>query len=207
MTFGAIKNRIADELVRPDLASQIALAVQDAVLEAATYRFWFNEVRGLAFTTVAGQDYYGEDDSSFIPGLSQIDTVAIIVNGQRRDLTMANSLDVKQWQSGSDVTGEPGYYTRQANGLVLWMTPNDAYPVLIDGVTRFDPLENDSDDNAYLSEGERYVRALAKAIMFEDVIRDTDEADRNWARAEREKGKLLAETASRLATNTVALHL
>jgi hypothetical protein len=202
MTFGAIKSRIADELVRPDLASQIALAVQDAIGEAATCRFWFNEVRGLTFTTVAGQDSYGVNDAAFIPLLSKIDTLTLTVQGQQRTMEEANALDVSDWQDGnSSILGEPAFYTRQANGIILWMTPNDAYPVTIAGTTRFVPLAADGDTNPYIEEGERYVRALAKAIVFEDVIRDTDEADRQWARAEREKAKLMQETGNRLATN------
>ena len=39
MSFGAIKARIMNERVRPDLASEIALAVSDAIKEASKERF------------------------------------------------------------------------------------------------------------------------------------------------------------------------
>ena len=51
MSFGAIKARIMNELVRPDLASEIALAISDAIKEASKERFWFNELRGISFDT------------------------------------------------------------------------------------------------------------------------------------------------------------
>ncbi|MFA6031817.1 MAG: hypothetical protein WC889_02820 [Myxococcota bacterium] len=200
MTFGAIKSRIADELVRPDLASQIALAVNDAIGEAANTRFWFNEVRGLTFSTVDGQGFY---DSEAIGQLSRIDALWIISNGQRRNMDLVNSNAIESWLEGqATLTGEPFAYARQANGLLLWMVPNAVYPVYIDGVTRFAALSADADTNPYIEDGERYIRALTKANILEDVVRDFEEADRQWAKADREKGILMAGTSTRLTTNT-----
>jgi hypothetical protein len=53
-TLGDLKTRIADELARADLASQIALAVSDAIAEAVTHRFWFMEVRGIEIPISTG---------------------------------------------------------------------------------------------------------------------------------------------------------
>lgn len=202
MTFGAIKARIADELVRPDLASQIALAVTDAIGEAAINRFWFNEVRGLTFPMVAGQMFYSATALADLAYLSKIDALWIIAQGQRRNLALANAKDVDCWLEGqTTLTGEPFAYARQANGLMFWMPPNLNYPVYIDGVTRFAPLVSDTDTNPWLEEGERYVRALAKANVLENVVRDFEEADRQWFLAEREKTTLRTESGNRLATN------
>ena len=84
------------------------------------------------------------------------------------------------------------------------MPPDQAYPVYIDGTTRFADPVADSDTNPYLEEGERYVRAIAKAVVLEDVVRDFDEADRQWTKVQREKLILLSETGGRLATRTNA---
>lgn len=203
MTFGDIKTRIADELVRPDLASQISLAVGDAIKEAASNRFWFNQVRSLTFMMVPGQAFYS--DTNYI---EQIDSLWIIANGQRRNLERRNLYDIEGWNEGQDtLTGEPFAYARQGDGFNFWMPPNLAYPVYVDGTTRFAPLLSDTDENPYLTEGERYVRAIAKAIVLEDVIRDFDEADRQWTRVEREKTMLLRDTSSRMATNTLRASL
>lgn len=205
MTFGAIKTRIADELVRPDLASQIALAVQDAMAEASGTRFWFNEVRGLTFTMTPGQMFYDATTLADISYLSDIDALWILVNGQRRNMEPRNALDIESWLEGSTtLRGQPAFYARQANGLVFWMPPNLAFPVYIDGVTDFAPLVNDADSNPYLVEGERYVRALAKARLLEDVIRDFDEADRQWAMAERQRQQLVEQSCMRVASNSMA---
>ncbi len=197
-SFGTINNRIADELVRPDLlASHIPLAVNDAIKEAAGNRFWFNEVRSLSFDTVPGQAYYQQ-----LSELTKIDAFWIVINGQRRNMEVANQLDVNCWNEGQDnITGEPAFYSRYGDGVELWMTPREVWRVYVDGVTRFSELVIASDESPYLIEGERYIRALAKANLLENVIRDFGEADRQWQVAEREKRVLLTETSSRISTN------
>ncbi|SCW56957.1 hypothetical protein SAMN02927924_01430 [Sphingobium faniae] len=206
MTLGAISDRIADELVRPDLrASHVPLSVKDAIREAANYRFWFNEVRGLSFNTVADQDFYDQAALPDLAWLSRVDALWIVVNGQRRNLTLVNALAVNDWKDGDTIlTGEPCHYARYGDGFLLWMVPRDVWPVYIDGTTRFSELTADSDSNAYLTEGERYIRALAKANLLENVVRDFAQADRQWQVAEREKRNLLMETANRISTNRLA---
>jgi hypothetical protein len=208
-SLGKICNRIADELVRPDLrASHIPLAVNDAVKEAATDRFWFNELRGLTFTTVPGQIFYNSADAIELGYLSDIDTIWLIINGQRRNMELANALNVNNWLEGQmTLTGEPCSYARYNDGILLWMVPRLAWTVYIDGTTSFAPLLSDTDTNAFLDQGERYIRALAKAHILEDVIRDYDHADRQWTLAEREKKMLLKETGGLAATNRMAASL
>lgn len=202
MTFGAIKDRIADELVRPDLASQIALAVNDAIKEAANNRFWFNEVRGLTFATAVSQDFYTPTNYAYI---GKIDALWLIVNGQRRNMQPVNALTIENWKEGqTTLTGEPAYFARYGAGLLFWMPPSGVWSVFLDGTTRFAPLVADSDTNPYVEEGERYIRALAKANILENVAREFDEADRQWQVSEREKRVLLTATHDRIATNTLA---
>lgn len=208
-SLGDMADRIADELVRPDLrASHIPLAVNDAIKEAATNRFWFNEVRGLTFNTVPGQDIYTASDAVDLSYLSRIDTLWLVINGQRWNALPTNALDIECWLEGqTTLTGEPAYFARYGGGIRLWMPPRGVWPVYIDGVTRFRDLEDNSDTNAYLTDGERYIRALAKANLLEGVIRDFDQADRQWQLAEREKKNLLIETANQTATNRRAAYL
>ena len=202
-SFGQMCDRIADELVRPDLrASHIPLAVNDAIKEAATNRFWFNEVRGLTFNTVSGRDFYDNADYYQLAFLSKIDALWLVINGQRWNMDPVNALDIEDWMQGqTTLTGEPSHYARYANGIRFWMVPRESWAVYIDGVMSFAPLSGDSDTNPYVSEGERYIRALAKANLLEGVIRDFDQADRQWQLAEREKANLLKETNNQTATN------
>ncbi len=195
--------------MRPDLrASHIPLAVNDAIKEAAKDRFWFNEVRGLSFSTVPGQIFYSYVDAADLAYLSRIDAIWVIINNQRRNLDPANALEINCWLDGeTTLTGEPCSYARYNGGILLWMIPRQIWSVYIDGVTSFDPLSYDTDTNAFIEQGERYIRALAKANLLEGVVRDFDQADRQWQMAEREKRNLLIDSGNKAATNRLAAHL
>ena len=104
MTFGAIKARILNELVRPDLTSEIALAVQDAIKEASKSRFWFNEVRGLTFDTVPGQEFYDVADLADIPLIGRIDSLYIVTpQGTRANLDYVNFNTFTRWNDGDQL--------------------------------------------------------------------------------------------------------
>ena len=51
-TYGDIKTRVAGNLVRTDLGTEIGQAINDAINEYASTRFWFNETRSVTFNTV-----------------------------------------------------------------------------------------------------------------------------------------------------------
>lgn len=196
-----MRARIADELARPDLSSQIALAINDAIGEAATYRFWFNEVRGLTFTLTAGVADYTSDE---IQALTEIDQVWMQVGTTRRNLYPQNDRRMSRLQSGNSTVGEPDTWSRYGGGLRFYPSPRQSYFVVIDGVTAFPPLTDDLDTNAWMNEGERYVRGLAKRDLLMNVIRDFDEAQAQDAYASRMRDQLLMQTSDRIATGQLA---
>lgn len=204
-TLGQLKARIADELARTDLADQIALAIDDAVSEAAANRFWFNEVLGLTFSTVIGQAYYTSDD---IAALTEIDALYITVNGQRRDLRAASQDELNSFATGTPPTGEPFAYSRYADQLRLDPLPRLIYPVFIDGLSQLPALADDTGFNAWTdtAKGERLIRALAKRNILADVVMDLERADLQAKMAEKYRQDLLAQTGDRISTNRMAAY-
>ena len=74
----------------------------------------------------------------------------------------------------------------------------------IDGVSRLSPLENDTDSNAWLTEGEPMIRALAKAKLMESPVDNPERAARFRAIYVNERSELLKQTDTRHSTNTMA---
>jgi hypothetical protein len=198
-TLGDLKARIADELDRSDLASQIALAVEDAITEAAGNRFWFNEVRGLNVSLTQGQAYYETDD---LANLTQIDNIYFLVNGTRRAVYSEDNNALNMMLDGAQVQGEPYLYSRYA-GLRMYPVPNGAYTLYIDGVSRLPSLVSDASFNAWTNEGERLVRAIAKRNLLVDVIRDAEEAQVQDLLVQKYTKELLEKTYDRIATGTM----
>lgn len=200
-TLGDLKTRIADELARADLASQIALAIADAISEACTHRFWFMEVRGLTLPIVGGtQAYVGED----ITQLIEIDRLVLMVGTQRRTLREMSDDQLDRWNDGTAPSGEPYAYSRYGDQLRFHPTPALSYTVLIDGLTRGAVLDADADTSIWTTTGERYIRALAKRNVLAEVMHDSERAQVMDALAVRYRDEFWAQTHSRTASNQMA---
>ncbi len=196
-TLGDLKARIADELDRSDLASQIALAIQDAITEAAGNRFWFNEVRSLTVSATQGTEYYTDTNLS---ALSEIDAVYFLSNGVRRPLYEQDNEYLNGLSDGVTSQGEPYLYSRYGDSLRIYPLPNAAYTLYVDGVSKLPDLTTDASYNAWTNEGERLVRAIAKRILLMDVIRDFEEAQSQEVLVQKYTKELLEKSYDRAAT-------
>lgn len=203
-TFGGMKSRIARDMLRTDIPDAIGEAIIDAIRTAAMNRFWFNEVRGLTFNTVAGQAFYDAATLPDIATLVDIDAVWLVNYGQRRNIYSEPLQDMDYLLGGTPGTGEPYMFARQANGIRFYRIPDRAYPIYIDGVSRLSPLVNDSDTNAWMTEGERLIRAMAKSMLYNDIVGDSDLADREANVAEGIRRQLIGETETRTGADTMA---
>jgi hypothetical protein len=200
-TLGDLKTRIADELARADLASQIALAIPDAIAEAMTHRFWFMEVTGYTLPITAGTASYTSDD---IAALVEIDRVRLVVGSQRYTLDPMSDDDRDRFNDGTAPQGQPWAYSRYGDTFSLYPTPVATYTVEIDGLGGAAALEVDGDSNIWTTTGERYIRALAKRNLLVDVIQNDSAAQTQDALAKRYRDEFLAQTHLRAATGEMA---
>ncbi len=195
-TFQIMYDRIATELRRSNLVSEIKDAINDAIDEASKNRFYFNEMRGLTFNTVSATEYY--DDQ----GIVEIDAIYTVIAGSRRELREALDTEIDCLSEGNVQIGQPFKYARRGTEFRLYPVPDAAYTVVFNGYGKLSPspLVNPTDTNAWVNDSERYIRALAKSYVFRDVIRDAGEATLYAAMAEDYKQELLEETTTRIGT-------
>lgn len=203
-TLGNLKDRIGLELARTQefgtggtLTDLCALAIDDAISEAATFRFWFNELRGLTLNIVSGQEYYGSEDFSYA---TEIDAMWFMRGTQRMNMYVANNNELNALADGNTSQGEPFRFSIYADRMRIWPIPTRGYTVTYDCVSRLEPLTDDAYFNAWTNEGERYIRALAKRNLLNDVIDDPEAADRQAVLAEKYKADLLSKTHARAST-------
>jgi len=79
MTYGTMQDRIAREIGRSDLTTQIRDAIQTAIRYYERKRFYFNEFQA-SFSASSSQEYYDSADLSQIPNLVEIDSLTVDVN-------------------------------------------------------------------------------------------------------------------------------
>lgn len=192
--------RIARELRRSNVDEQIKDAVNDAILEASSTRFYFNEMVGVTFDTVIGQEYYPD------LALTDVDIMYYFQGVTKRRVyeisnTLANARAI-----GTTLSGQLLDFSRVGTTLRLYPIPSAVFTLTMDGYGRLtpSPLVNDVDTNDWLTEGERYIRALAKRNVLRDVLRDYGEATALDAMAADYRTDLLDATTQRIGTGVLS---
>lgn len=199
-SLGDLKTRIADEIARSDLTSQIALAIEQAIEEAAGDHFWFMDTTDISVPLVAGQWSYG---GSAIADLYRIDRARIFVGSVQFTMRLMNDDMRSRLVDGTPPQGQPFAYSRYGDTLNVYPVPSQSYPLYLDGITKGSALSSDGDGNFWtdVSQGEPLVRALAKRQLYADVTRNLDQAMAQDKLAQRYREQLLEQTHDRLATN------
>lgn len=179
-TLGILKTRIADEIVRDDLSSQIGNAITTAISLWASTRFVFNEKR-YALTTVASQEYYpmssltNTDGSAIATGETLLEIDSFTLTYGTEPYTLGDR--TQQWldrEQSATFTGQPNSYGIFADQIRLSPIPAGAYACKISGLAELGTLTSDNDSNAWMTNGEALIRAQAKILLYRDIIRDME---------------------------------
>lgn len=199
-TLAELKSRIATELARTDLTSQIANAISDAIKFYGRERFWFNQSRTITFATVDGQQAYGEADQSLIPDLIKID--GIFFSTDKYPLDRYSPTDFEMLIGGSTANGRPYAYTYTDEQIFLHPTPNDVYTLRVYAHYKL-PTITDDEENAWTDDAEELIRTHAKQLLYIDPLEDDQGAARMGVKIPELLGGLRAETSSRMGTGRI----
>lgn len=184
-TFGVMKTRLIDEMLRDDLtADQLGNAINDAIELQEGERYGFNEKR-YRILTVATQEYYDLTGPTLLTSagaavetgetLLEIDDIFVTISSSPYRLTPRTMQHMNEWQSATS-QGPPAEYTVYGRQLRLGRIPDQAYTLDLMGLARLgpNPLSGDSDTNAWMTEGGGIIRGQAKLILYRDLLRDDE---------------------------------
>lgn len=201
-TLLELKTRIATDLTRDDLTSQIASAVSDAIKFYARERFWFNSSRNLTFTTVPGQIAYGAADLAAIPALLRIDAMFLPQNQSILPLDRYEPVDFELLNNATTGGGRPTAFTYVDQTIRLWPTPNAAFVMRLHAHLRL-PTATDADTNAWTDDAEELIRSHAKLLLYLDLLEDDQGAARMQSKIPLLLNALRAETSARVSTGII----
>ena len=177
-TLAVMKTRIADELARSDLTTQIAYAINDAIDAYNNERFHFSETRANTFQTVAGQEFYGPSDASWLGKMVVIDYVYAYNENQPYRLPAETPANIELLAINGTFSGIPWSYCWYGNQVRLYPIPDKAYTIRMGGAVKVDPPASDAEtDNAWMAKAERLIRSRAKLELALHVLKDRDLAD------------------------------
>lgn len=176
-TLATMKAVIADEMMRDDLTSQIALKITEAIKFYQSKRFFFNETDGIEFQTLS---------TDTIPYLYDIDAVYVLIGN---DWNLMSKISPEQWRilSTSTTTGQPVNWVYFQEEMRIYPDPDQEYTIKIMAHYRVqEPASDAEEGNRWMVEGEALIRHYAKGLLFRDVLYDVEKAAICFASSEAE---------------------
>lgn len=204
-TLADLQARIATDLTRPDLTSQIANAVSDAIKLYERSRFWFNVTRQFTFNTVINQAVYTASDMAQIPLIIRIENLFLytVAPSTIYELDRYEPADFEYLTGSNTGPGKPTAFTYVDQTIQLWPTPSQVYSLRPHMHYKFAPLVNPTDTNSWCTDAEELIRTHAKLILYTDVLEDPDGMQRMQAKIQPLKDRLDYETSARTATGRI----
>lgn len=201
-TLATMRTRIADDLNRSDVNTQIDKAINRAIIYYSKERFWFNETTGTV-ATVASTQAYGTAQS--LPtDILEIDTVKLTIASTNKQVLDKRTYQWLQEMDLSAQTSQPTDWAWYKSSLYLYPTPNAAWTVTLSYMKSYAELSLDADTNDWTTSAEDLIEARARWWLYSRVIMDYEAADRAKAEEAEALYCLRHKTSNLLATNMIA---
>ena len=176
-TLAIMKTRIANELARDDLTSEIGYAISDAIKAYEDERWFFSESRDTTLTTVATQEFYDADDAAAFATLLKIDYVVVYIGDQPYTISPTRPVDIEHMVSNGTSTGVPSWYCYYNQQMRFYPVPDAAYTVRIAAAVKSaEPASDDEARNPWMTHAERLIRSRAKLELALHVLKDAEMA-------------------------------
>jgi hypothetical protein len=175
-TLGYLKDRIADEIARDDLTTQIAAAVGDAIAIYQKERFRFSETRDVTWNTVIGQEFYTAADNPVIASHYYIDYLVAFIGGIASDLHQYTPDELELLAQDPVQSGTPEGFAFYNEQIRLYPVPAAVYPMRMGAhVLVAAPATDSTAGNRWMTDAERLIRARAKYQIAVNITLDIDE--------------------------------
>jgi hypothetical protein len=184
-TLTVMKARVASELRRDDLTSDIADAITSAIDAYSHTLLFFNEFRTTTFSTVADQSIYTSSDSADIGRVLKIVYAFLMVGTIPYRMCQKHIQDLESWNLWTTFTGEPDEYAWFGQQLHVSPIPSGAYTVRLGAYLKMPAPASDAEaSNVWMTDAERLIRCRAKGELYTHVIKKPEAAQEMFAMAE-----------------------
>jgi hypothetical protein len=174
--LATMKSRVASELSRADLTTQIASAISDAIAIYQKERFRFSDAIPSApptFNTILNQWIYTTSDNANISTLFDFDyviaqvgvTLSTLIRDTPSNIRIANQLGA--------LHGQPMSYSYEGNELLISPVPDASYPITLGIFQRVAAPASDGEaGNPWMIDAERLIRCRAKFEIATHITRN-----------------------------------
>lgn len=167
-TYSALQSRIADDLDRTDLSSQIQQQIKQAIRHYKGHRFGFNET-STTLTATVSQNYVTAPTN-----LVAVDGLYLTRGSYNELLTPRPLNDIIEGRRTSNAT--PTSYALYAGKFELDCPSVSAYSMPLYYVYELTELSANSDTNGWTEDGEDLIVFHAEKILYARIIKDAKKA-------------------------------
>lgn len=200
-TYGDMQTRIADELARTDLTTQIQYAILSAVEYYKDDQFWFNEGEVAFYPTNDGLITGTLADHTPMPvTFGEVDIATVTVSGNRYEMIEETYEWIRENTTQSSLVGQPEHYAVFDENIWFYPIPDQLYAITFSGLVYFTALSVSGGTNAWTNEAERLIRYRAKADLFVNIIRNDKEAMKMALLEDQELVKLRQKSVQKLSS-------
>jgi hypothetical protein len=200
-SFADIRGRIADDLDRPDINTQIGDELRRAVRHYERQRWWFNEAQATTPTVANQPNYALPTDLLVLDDLEYTNAGGnrLLVN----EITWGRYLETWRYNS-SATTGTPQDWAYNSDQLWLGPTPNAIYTLTLGYIKTLSPASfSDGTDNAWTNYADDLISSRALRSLGSRLLDLPAQRLAIWAGLEREAyNALCAMSEQKLMTGS-----
>lgn len=203
-TFEQMRTRIADDINRSDINSQIDKAIQRAIEYYEKERFWFNEkVWSFSASSATEQVAFSAANTT---DLLEIDTVTLTRNSS--DIYPLDQITYQHLRnlatSGtSNSRGAPSDFALFNNTWFLYPVPDQNYVVHVYGMKSYATLSASSDSNDFTTDAEDLIEARARWWVCLRILKDYSAAQIAKGEEMEALQSLRTKTVNRISTGKI----
>ncbi len=203
-TKSLLITRIADDLARADLTSQIGNAIDDAITHYQVQRFFFNETRLATFVTVAAQSTYTSSDDADVPLFIELDAVMLNDGTNNRELEHISPAEIEWLLDSAASSGRPNRYSYYEESFRLYPVPDIVYTIRPIGlISKAGPATDDEAGNVWMTKAFELIRSRAKLLLAGHVIIDPELAGMMSVAEQQAYDKLRRQTSKKQSGGTI----
>ena len=190
--YGTMQSRIADEINRSDITTNIQSAILTAIRFYRKEKLWFNQATGTVTasqgvrTTALPSDWQA-------PVFLRLE----ITTGSFYPITQENYTKLEDWYLGTSQQGFPEFYAVYGSNFFWFPIPIQNYTVYLSYIKQLTEPSGSADTNAWFTDGEALIREHAKGLLYQDVLYDAQNASAAFALANAELSRLKSENSGR----------
>ena len=186
-TFLDVRTRVADQLARSDLNTQIDREIQLAMARYNRRVSWLHEVREVSLTSVAARAWYSSVDLSTGTGpqdttgrtavdVADIQKIDYMRDPNYDDLRQVHYSDFEGFFDTTGAAGRPTYFTLYAGQIGIWPVPDGVTIYTLSAVVKPIIPSLAADESIWFDQAQELIENAAAAAICRKFIQDGERA-------------------------------